>query len=133
MVEATMADMGLDGLIVIGGNGSLSVACDLHTQRGLPIVGVPKTIDNDIEGTEVTFGFNTAVQIATDAIDRLALPTPDPVPLRKKIAPHIAEARAHSDWSHLRRLPVATATDPGTRQIMVTRLAETLQSEFIGH
>ncbi|MFW2335405.1 ATP-dependent 6-phosphofructokinase [Ilumatobacter sp.] len=70
-VEATMSDMGLDGLIVIGGNGSLSVACDLHSQRGLPIVGVPKTIDNDIEGTEVTFGFNTAVQIATDAIDRL--------------------------------------------------------------
>lgn len=70
-VEATMADMGLDGLIVVGGNGSLSVACQLHTERGLPIIGVPKTIDNDIEGTEVTFGFNTAVQIATDAIDRL--------------------------------------------------------------
>ena len=71
IVEATMSDMGLDGLIVIGGNGSLSVACKLHTERGLPIIGVPKTIDNDIEGTEVTFGFNTAVQIATDAIDRL--------------------------------------------------------------
>ena len=71
IVEATMSDMGLDGLIVIGGNGSLSVACKLHAERGLPIIGVPKTIDNDIEGTEVTFGFNTAVQIATDAIDRL--------------------------------------------------------------
>ncbi|MEJ7800339.1 MAG: ATP-dependent 6-phosphofructokinase [Ilumatobacter sp.] len=70
-VETTMADMGLGGLIVVGGNGSLSVACKLHTERGLPIIGVPKTIDNDIEGTEVTFGFNTAVQIATDAIDRL--------------------------------------------------------------
>jgi 6-phosphofructokinase 1 len=70
-VEATMSDMGLDGLIVVGGNGSQSVACKLHKERGLPIVGVPKTIDNDIEGTEVTFGFNTAVQIATDAIDRL--------------------------------------------------------------
>ena len=63
--------MGLDALIVVGGNGSLSVACDLHTKCGLPIVGVPKTIDNDIEGTDLTFGFNTAVQIATDAIDRL--------------------------------------------------------------
>ena len=71
MVEATFADMGLDGLIVVGGNGSLSVACRLHAERGLPIVGVPKTIDNDIEGTDVTFGFQTAVQIATDAIDRL--------------------------------------------------------------
>ena len=71
LVSASIADMGLDGLIVVGGNGSLSVACRLHAERGLPIVGVPKTIDNDIEGTEVTFGFNTAVQIATDAIDRL--------------------------------------------------------------
>ena len=70
-VEATMSDMGLDGLIVVGGNGSLSVACKLHAERGIPIIGVPKTIDNDIEGTEVTFGFNTAVQIATDAVDRL--------------------------------------------------------------
>lgn len=71
MVAATLSDMGLDGLVVVGGNGSLSVACRLFTEVGLPIVGVPKTIDNDIEGTEVTFGFNTAVQIATDAIDRL--------------------------------------------------------------
>jgi phosphofructokinase-like protein len=70
-VEATLSDMGLDGLIVIGGNGSLSVSCDLYSNHGIPIIGVPKTIDNDIEGTEVTFGFNTAVQIATDAIDRL--------------------------------------------------------------
>ena len=58
-------------LIVIGGNGSLTVACRLHEQLDLPIVGVPKTIDNDILGTDVTFGFHTAVQIATDAIDRL--------------------------------------------------------------
>jgi 6-phosphofructokinase 1 len=64
-------EYGIDGLIVIGGNGSLTVACQLHEQFGLPIVGVPKTIDNDIEGTDVTFGFHTAVQIATDAIDRL--------------------------------------------------------------
>ena len=71
MVEATMSDMGIDALIVVGGNGSLSVACKLFQERGIPIIGVPKTIDNDIEGTEATFGFNTAVQIATDAIDRL--------------------------------------------------------------
>jgi 6-phosphofructokinase 1 len=71
MVEETISDMGLEGLIVVGGNGSLSVACRLFTERGLPIIGVPKTIDNDIEGTDMTFGFNTAVQIATDAIDRL--------------------------------------------------------------
>ena len=70
-VGATMSDLGLDGLVVIGGNGSLSIACQLHAEEGLPIVGVPKTIDNDIVGTDMTFGFNTAVQIATDAIDRL--------------------------------------------------------------
>jgi phosphofructokinase-like protein len=71
LVADTFADMGLDALIVIGGNGSLSVACKLHSDLALPIVGVPKTIDNDVVGTDVTFGFNTAVQIATDAIDRL--------------------------------------------------------------
>ncbi len=70
-VQATIDDMGLDGLIVIGGNGSLSVACKLFTEHALPVLGVPKTIDNDIVGTDMTFGFNTAVQIATDAIDRL--------------------------------------------------------------
>ena len=66
-----LAELGIEGLIVIGGNGSLTVASQLHQQYGLPIVGVPKTIDNDIEGTDFTFGFHTAVQIATDAIDRL--------------------------------------------------------------
>ena len=70
-VLATMADLELDALIVIGGNGSLTVSSMLFDQVGLPVVGVPKTIDNDIEGTQVTFGFHTAVQIATDAIDRL--------------------------------------------------------------
>ncbi len=70
-VKATLNDLGIDALVVIGGNGSLSVASQLFAEERLPIVGVPKTIDNDIVGTDVTFGFNTAVQIATDAIDRL--------------------------------------------------------------
>ena len=70
-VTASIADLGLDALVVVGGNGSLSIAAKLHAEEALPIVGVPKTIDNDIVGTEVTFGFHTAVQIATDAIDRL--------------------------------------------------------------
>jgi phosphofructokinase-like protein len=64
-------DLSLDGLVVIGGNGSLTVASMLADDHGLPIVGVPKTIDNDVVGTDATFGFQTAVQIATDAIDRL--------------------------------------------------------------
>lgn len=71
VVRATMSDMGIDALVVVGGNGSLTVASKLHHEAGLNVVGVPKTIDNDIEGTDVTFGFHTAVQIATDAIDRL--------------------------------------------------------------
>ncbi len=70
-VVKTFADMNLDALIVVGGNGTLSVASSLFEDFGLPIIGVPKTIDNDIVGTDTTFGFNTAVQIATDAIDRL--------------------------------------------------------------
>jgi ATP-dependent phosphofructokinase / diphosphate-dependent phosphofructokinase len=70
-VRDAFEELGLDGLIVIGGNGSLTVSCRLHDMLDLPIVGVPKTIDNDIVGTDVTFGFHTAVQIATDAIDRL--------------------------------------------------------------
>jgi ATP-dependent phosphofructokinase / diphosphate-dependent phosphofructokinase len=71
LVKAAFEEMGLDALIAIGGNGTLTVSHLLWEQLGLPIVGVPKTIDNDIEGTQVTFGFHTAVQIATDAIDRL--------------------------------------------------------------
>ncbi len=71
LVKAAFEEMGLDALITVGGNGTLTVSHMLWEQLGLPIVGVPKTIDNDIEGTQVTFGFHTAVQIATDAIDRL--------------------------------------------------------------
>lgn len=60
----------LDALIVIGGDGTLNIAYELF-KRGCPIVGVPKTIDNDILATDVTFGFNTAVATATDALDKL--------------------------------------------------------------
>ena len=62
--------MGLDALVVIGGDGTLSIANDFYKQ-GIPLVGVPKTIDNDIVETTMTFGFDTAVAFATDAIDRL--------------------------------------------------------------
>ncbi len=60
----------LDAIIAVGGEGSMGVVDDLH-RDGIPVVGVPKTIDNDIPCTEMTFGFQTAVQICTDAIDRL--------------------------------------------------------------
>ena len=70
-LKKTFSDLKLEALIVIGGNGSLTVASMLYEQLGLPIIGVPKTIDNDVVGTDATFGFQTAVQIATDAIDRL--------------------------------------------------------------
>jgi ATP-dependent phosphofructokinase / diphosphate-dependent phosphofructokinase len=62
---------GLKSLIVVGGNGTLSGALTMWRDEGYPIVGVPKTIDNDIFGTDYTFGFDTAVSIATEAIDRL--------------------------------------------------------------
>jgi 6-phosphofructokinase 1 len=70
-VKRSLSDLAIDALVVIGGNGSLTVGSILSEQHGIPIVGVPKTIDNDVVGTDTTFGFNTAVQIATDAIDRL--------------------------------------------------------------
>jgi phosphofructokinase-like protein len=71
LVAESVKRLGLDGLVVIGGEGTLSVATLLHQQFGLPVVGVPKTIDNDIGCTDSTFGFSTAVEIAVDAIDRL--------------------------------------------------------------
>lgn len=61
---------GLDALVAIGGDGSLRIAAEL-SERGLPVVGVPKTIDNDLAATQVSFGFHTAVQTASDAIDKL--------------------------------------------------------------
>jgi ATP-dependent phosphofructokinase / diphosphate-dependent phosphofructokinase len=60
----------LDALVAIGGDGSLAIAQSLY-QKGVPVVGVPKTIDNDVVGTEATFGFETAVATATDALDKL--------------------------------------------------------------
>ncbi|MDH6708536.1 phosphofructokinase-like protein [Kitasatospora sp. MAA19] len=64
------ADLGIDAVIPIGGEGTLKAA-KLMSDAGLPVVGVPKTIDNDIAATDVTFGFDTAVSVATDALDRL--------------------------------------------------------------
>jgi ATP-dependent phosphofructokinase / diphosphate-dependent phosphofructokinase len=69
-VRRTLQARGVDVLIPIGGEDTLGVALRLH-REGVPVVGVPKTIDNDLGGTDVTFGFQTAVQIVTDAIDRL--------------------------------------------------------------
>ena len=70
-IRANFERLGVDGLIAIGGEDTLGVANRLHGEHGIPLVGVPKTIDNDLGGTEMTFGFDTAVQVATDAIDRL--------------------------------------------------------------
>ena len=69
-VRETLERHGLDALIAIGGEDTLGVASRLHEEEA-PVVGVPKTIDNDLGATDVTFGFDTAIQIATDAIDRL--------------------------------------------------------------
>ncbi|HEY1458145.1 MAG TPA: ATP-dependent 6-phosphofructokinase [Solirubrobacteraceae bacterium] len=69
-IGATMRARALDALVPIGGEDTLGVALRLH-EAGIPVVGVPKTIDNDLDGTDYTFGFQTAVQIVTDAVDRL--------------------------------------------------------------
>jgi 6-phosphofructokinase 1 len=71
LLKDNFAMHGLDALVVVGGEGSLSAARDLWRHHQLRLVGIPKTIDNDINGTDFTFGFDTAVSIVTDAIDRL--------------------------------------------------------------
>jgi 6-phosphofructokinase 1 len=70
-VLATFEREALDALVAIGGEDTLGVAARLHREHDFPVVGVPKTIDNDLSGTDYTFGFDTAVFIATEAIDRL--------------------------------------------------------------
>lgn len=69
-VQTTMEQLELEGLICVGGDGSLGIAQQLY-EYGLPVVGVPKTIDNDLSATAFTFGFDSAVACATDALDRL--------------------------------------------------------------
>ncbi len=73
-VEAVLAhtkELGLDAVVAVGGEDTLGVASRLHSEHAYPVVGVPKTIDNDLSATDYTFGFDTAVSIATEAIDRL--------------------------------------------------------------
>ena len=70
IIKKNYEELGLDCLVCIGGNGTQKTA-NLLSQIGLNVIGVPKTIDNDIWGTDITFGFNTAVNIATESIDRL--------------------------------------------------------------
>ncbi|MCB0206093.1 MAG: 6-phosphofructokinase [Anaerolineae bacterium] len=69
-VMERIEELALDAIVVIGGDGTMRIARELH-DMGAPLVGVPKTIDNDVDGTEYSFGFDTAVNIATEAIDRL--------------------------------------------------------------
>jgi phosphofructokinase-like protein len=69
-VADRIRELRLDALIVIGGDGSLKIAYEFY-QMGVPVVGVPKTIDNDLGGTDITFGFDTALNTATDALDKL--------------------------------------------------------------
>jgi 6-phosphofructokinase 1 len=69
-VVANARKLGLDGVVVIGGDGSQKIALDLY-RKGMPVVSVPKTIDNDLSATEISFGFDTALHTATDAIDKI--------------------------------------------------------------
>ena len=69
-IQANLTELGVDALVAIGGEDTLGVANRLY-ELGVNVVGVPKTIDNDLSGTDYTFGFDTAVEIATEAIDRL--------------------------------------------------------------
>ena len=70
-IRQTMEIHELDGFVVIGGEGSLSGAAELHDAHDVPVVGIPKTIDNDVGGTDLSIGYPTALDIATEAVDRL--------------------------------------------------------------
>jgi ATP-dependent phosphofructokinase / diphosphate-dependent phosphofructokinase len=70
-IRENLASLHLDGLIAIGGEDTLGAATRLYAEHDLPVIGVPKTIDNDLGATDTTFGFDTAVHVATEAIDRL--------------------------------------------------------------
>jgi phosphofructokinase-like protein len=70
-IVANLRRFAIEALIVVGGDGTLKAAHDLRQAAGVPLVGVPKTIDNDLRGTDYTFGFDTAVNIVREAIDRL--------------------------------------------------------------
>ncbi|MHC5539128.1 6-phosphofructokinase [Singulisphaera rosea] len=74
-VQANFKALGLDALVAIGGDDTLGVAHRLHRDYGMPMVGVPKTIDNDLMVTDFTFGFDTAINIVTEAVDRLRTTT----------------------------------------------------------
>jgi len=71
VIRENLESLHLDGLIAIGGEDTLGAAAKLHDDEGLPVIGVPKTIDNDLGATDMTFGFDTAIHVATEAIDRL--------------------------------------------------------------
>ncbi len=70
-VADAVRDLGLEGLVVIGGDGTQKIGWRLMQEHGVPVVGVPKTIDNDLSATDYTFGFHSAVAVATEALDRL--------------------------------------------------------------
>jgi 6-phosphofructokinase 1 len=70
-VLATMRKLRIEGVVAVGGEGTMTIAHRMHAEHGYPVVGVPKTIDNDLAGTDVTIGFDTAVHVCTEAIDRL--------------------------------------------------------------
>lgn len=70
-VLETTRTLDITGVVAIGGEGTMTIAHRLHAEHGYPVVGVPKTIDNDLAGTDITIGFDTAVHICTEAIDRL--------------------------------------------------------------
>ena len=71
LIGENLEALSLDGLIAIGGEDTLGAANRLHAEHDVNVIGVPKTIDNDIGATDVTFGFDTALHVATEAIDRL--------------------------------------------------------------
>jgi len=97
-VAANLSLLGVDALIVVGGEGTLAIAARLYEERELPVVGIPKTIDNDVSATDYTIGFDTAVAICTEAIDRLhtAAESQNRVMVAEVMGRHAGWIAAHS-------------------------------------
>jgi len=106
MVVRNLNALNVGAVVAIGGEDTLGVATKLH-QSGVNLVGVPKTIDNDLSGTDLTFGFDTAVQIATEAIDRLHSTA-------ESAQPGVSRLRAHGN-----------ATPAGSPRTRASRAAPT--------
>ena len=117
-VQKTFRDLGLDALVAIGGDDTLGVAYRLFEEFGMPTVGVPKTIDNDLSVTDFTFGFDTATNIVVDSVEKLRTTTASHrrIMVVETMGRHAAAVGSpHIDWKSISTTPSGSGRGPGNR------------------